>query len=73
MPYTKFCQTKEPPMTRLLRSYKFNGTSLGRLLGVSHGTGQKKLTDPDNLTIGDLRRISKAGHIPMDELRGAIV
>lgn len=71
MPYLK--TNREHPLTRLLKGYNFkSGTDLARLLGVSVPTGLKKLNDPKNLTIGDLDKIHRFGHIPIDEIRAAI-
>lgn len=71
MPYLK--SSKEHPITRLLKGYNYtSGTDLARLLGVSVPTGIKKLKDPMTLTIGDLDKINRFGHIPIEEIREAI-
>lgn len=41
--------------------------------GVSPPTGRKRLEQPETLTLGDLDRLSRKGHIPMEELREAII
>lgn len=73
MPYLR---QKEPPftnMTRLLSGYGFNGPKLAKVLRVSTPTAKKKLDDPKYLTLEDLDRISRFGHVPIEEIRQAIV
>lgn len=72
MPYVK---KPDPPfarMTRLLKGYGLNGPGMARVLGVSHPTGKRRLENPQELTIGDLDRLNRFGHIPLEELREAI-
>lgn len=57
----------------LIRGYGFNGSNLEPILGYSAKTNRKKLEDPRQLTLGDLEKLCKSGHIPMDEIRNAIV
>lgn len=71
-----YLKQKDPPffkMTKLLRGYGYSGAKLAELLGVSKPTGSKRLTDPQTLTLGDLDRINRFGHIPIEEIREAIV
>lgn len=70
MPYLRKAATD--PMTRLLRSYELNGTSLAGLLETCPNTGTKRLLDPNSLTLGELRKLSSKGHIPIDEIRRAV-
>lgn len=70
MPYLK--QKKQDPMTRLIRSYGYNGNNLVPILGKSQPTCQKKLDYPETLTLEDLRNLGKRAHIPADEIRAAI-
>ncbi|MBQ7534110.1 MAG: hypothetical protein IJT43_00645 [Stomatobaculum sp.] len=60
-------------MQRLIRSYGYNGSNLEPVLGYSPKTIRKKIEDPRQLTLGDLEKICKSGHIPMEEIREAIV
>ena len=72
MPYVK---KPDPPffkMTRLLRGYGFNGPKLAEILGVSRPTAHCRLEEPGRLTLEDLDRINRFGHIPIEELREAI-
>lgn len=73
MPYTK---PLNPPrherMTRLLRGYGFNAPKLAEVLNVSAPTARQRLEDPSRITLGDLDRINRFGHVPMEEIREAI-
>ena len=73
MPYIPEREAPYAKMTRLLKGYGLDGTGLASLLGCSAPTGLKKLREPERLTLGDLAKIHARGHIPMDELRGAII
>ena len=67
---------RPPPfvrVTRLIKSYGFNGCNLEPILGYSAKTNRKKIEDPRELTLGDLEKICKNEHIPIDEIREAIV
>ena len=71
MPYIK----KEQPfekMTRLLKGYDFNGPKMAKVLGVSAVTGKRRLDHPGELTLEDLDRISRYGHVPIEKLREAL-
>ena len=70
MPYKK--SNADPPMTILLRGRFRDGSGLARILGVSVPTGIKKLKQPELLTLGDLDKINRFGHIPIEEIRAAI-
>ncbi len=58
---------------RLIKSYGFNGSNLEPILGYSAKTNREKINDPRRLTLGDLEKMCKSGHIPMEEIREAIV
>lgn len=73
MPYIK---TKDPPyakMTRLLRGYGLNAARLAAVLDVSTPTALARIREPERLTLGDLAKINARAHIPMEEIREAIV
>lgn len=73
MPHVK---PKAPPfsrMRRLLLGYGFNGPRLARVLDVSEPTARKRLDNPELLTLQDLDRISRYGHVPIEEIREAII
>lgn len=60
------------PFGGLLRYYHISGTELADILGCCPATARKKLKTPEDLTVREIRMISKKGRIPIDELRGAI-
>ena len=60
-------------MQRLIRGYNFNGNNLEPILGYSAKTIRKKIEDPRELTLGDLEKLCRDGHIPMEEIREAMV
>lgn len=67
MPYKK---DPVPPMSRLLQKYGFtSGAKLSRVLTISVPTAMKRLNDPELLTVEDLHRLNRFGHIPIDEIR----
>ena len=73
MPRLKERPTPFVKVTRLIKGYGFNGSNLEPILGYSAKTNRKKIEDPRELTLGDLEKICKNGHIPIDEIREAIV
>ena len=60
-------------MQRLIRGYNYNGNNLEPILGYSAKTIRKKIEDPRELTLGDLEKLCRGGHIPMEEIREAMV
>lgn len=70
MPYLK--HTRDP-LRALLQSYDIvDGTKLARILGVTPKTGRARFNHPQTLTVDELHKISKFGHIPIDEIRANI-
>lgn len=71
--YTKPLQ-KQPfsSMGRLLKGYGMTAAKLAEILQCSQPTARQRLAEPERLTLGDLDRINRAGHIPLEELREAI-
>lgn len=61
------------PMSRLLYSYKINGVSLANAIGCCEPTARNKLTNPEKLTIGDLRKIHERLGVPSEELRERVI
>jgi hypothetical protein len=59
-------------MTRLLLGYGLSAPKLAEVLDVTPPTARGKLYDPARLTLGDVDRINRFGHVPLDELREAI-
>lgn len=70
MPYTK---RKTDELALLLGKYDLkSGRKLATILDCSPPTAYKRVRDPSLLTVGDLRKLARRGHIPMDELRAAL-
>lgn len=72
MPYIK---PKEKPygrMVRLLKGYDLTGRRLAEVLGVAPSTAYSRLERPETLTLGELDRIVRVGHVPLEEIRAAI-
>lgn len=73
MPYTKPLTTqRHARMARLLKGYGLTAPKLAEVLSVSPPTARQRLDDPSRLTLGDLDRINRFGHVPLDEIREAI-
>ena len=74
MPYIKPL-TPQPfaRMNRLLKGYDFNGPSLAKVLGCSVPTALAKINDPGRLTLRDLDAIRRYGHIPLEEIKEALI
>lgn len=74
MPYTKPLTTAPfARMTRLLKGYDMNGVTLGKVLGCSAPTARGKIDNPERLTLGDLDKLRRVGHIPLEEIKEALV
>lgn len=71
MPYLK---NNEPyaELRRLLKGYGLTGLRLARAIGKSESTARDRLDRPGSLTVRELELICKNGHIPAEELKGAI-
>lgn len=73
MPYAKpLTPPRYARMTRLLRGYGLTAPKLAEVLNVTTPTARIRLENPSRLTLGDLDRINRLGHVPIDEIRGAI-
>ena len=59
-------------MRRLLVGYGLSASNLAVILNVSEPTARKRLDRPELLTLSDLDRISRYGHIPIEEIRSSI-
>ena len=73
MPYIK---SKDPPfarMQRLLKGYGFDGPTLAAVLGCSKPTALSRIRNPETLTLAELAAINSRGHVPMEEIRDAII
>jgi len=73
MPYVK---TREVPFARVRRlfiGYGLDATALAVVLGCSYNTAKQRLEKPETMTLADLDRVCRAGHVPMEEIRAAII
>ena len=73
MPYIKKDEVPFVEMQRLLRGYELTAPALAKVLGCSEGTARSRLKSPADLTLGELDRLARFGHIPMEKIRAAIV
>jgi hypothetical protein len=65
----------DPPfwdVRRLLLGYELTGQSLSRATGMSESTAARRLANPGDLTLTELRRICRNGGIPAERIREAI-
>lgn len=67
MPRVKTASVPFAGVSRLLRGYA-NAVEIADKLGKSYGTAKSRLDNPENLTLGELRRLSMRLHIPKEEL-----
>ena len=72
MPYIKKREVPFAKMQRLLLGYGLDGPKLGAVLGCTPTTARSRLNNPETLTLAELERISKHGHIPKSEIIEAI-
>ena len=71
MPRLKPSQTD--PMRRLLNAYEINtGPALAPIILVSPTTAYRRIQTPEDLTLREIRLLASRGHIPIDEIRGAL-
>lgn len=74
MPYTKPLTPQSfARMSRLLKGYDFDGPALAKVLGCSAPTALSKIRDPGRLTLKDLDAIRRHGHVPLEEIKDALV
>lgn len=59
-------------LSRLLKGYDLNPPALAKVLGVSMPTARTKLNNPSKLTLDDLSKIHRFGHINWDEIKATI-
>ena len=72
MPYIRKPDQPFSRMRRLLVGYELSASKLAVILNVSEPTARKRLDRPELLTLSDLNKISRFGHIPIEEIRSAI-
>lgn len=59
-------------MRRLLLGYELRAPLLSKAAGISESTAARRLANPGDLTLTELRRICRNGGIPAERLREAI-
>lgn len=57
---------------RLLLGYELSAVRLAKAAGISESTAQRRLANPGDLTLTELKRICRNGGIPADRIREAI-
>lgn len=73
MPYLKQKAKAHDKSRKLLLAYEIGSAKMADMLGCSMPTARKKINDPGKLTGDEWLRISKFGHIPIDEIRGVFL
>ena len=73
MPYIKPKEPNFARLGRLFRGYGLSGREIGRILSISGATACKKLDNPELFTLGELRKLNTAAHIPAEEIRECIL
>lgn len=70
MPHIK----QSPDKLRIvLNAHELNvSTKLSQILMCSPTTAIRRIETPEDLTVRELRLIAARGHIPIDEIRGAL-
>lgn len=71
-----YIKRTEPPFVkirRLLLGYELDAVALSKILGCSYNTAKSRLDNPATLTVGELETVSAKGHVPIDEIRAAII
>ena len=75
MPRTRL-DRKPHPISVLFNGYVFtvsgNLLSCSEKVGIPRSTLQRKRAAPDTFTVGELLKVARAYHIPIDDLRAAI-
>ena len=70
MPYLKRREPDFIKITRLIRGYA-TPPKVAEMIGCSANTARKKMNDPQQFTLGELNRICRMAHIPVEEMRQA--
>jgi len=72
MPYTKpLAPQPYAKMRRLLKGYDFTGPSLAAILGCTAPTARDRIQHPEKLTLEDLDKLRRYGHVPLEEIKDA--
>lgn len=70
MPYIKK-KTEFDKVTKLIRGYA-TPPKIAEMIGCSAPTARKKLNNPQEFTLGEIRTICLRAHIPVEDMRGAM-
>lgn len=70
MPYIKK-KTEFEKVSRLIRGYA-TAPKVAEMIGCSAPTARKKLNNPQEFTLGEIRTICLRAHIPVEDMRGAM-
>jgi len=61
------------PMLKVIGSYGLERSRVfGAIIGKSPNMALRRLKDPEQLTLGELRLLASKGHVPIDEIRSAV-
>ena len=72
MPRLKQPDRPFPDMRRLLLGYELRAPMLSKAAGISESTAARRLANPGDITLTELRRICRNGGIPAERIREAI-
>lgn len=73
MPYLKPKPRPFDGMRRLLLGYELNAARLSTVLGCSEPTARSRLNNPGTLTVEELDKIRRFGHVPVEEIREKVL
>jgi len=73
MPYVRRREVPFVSVRRLLLGRELDATALAKVLGCSYNTAKARLDKPETMTLAELDRVCRAGHVPMDDIRAAII
>ena len=65
----------DPPfwdVRRLLLGYELSAVHLAKAAGISESTAARRLANPGDLTLTELKRICRNGGVPAERIREAI-
>lgn len=72
MPRLKHPDSPFWDVRRLLLGYELSAVHLAKAAGISESTAARRLANPGDLTLTELRRICRNGGVPADRIREAI-
>jgi len=72
MPYVKRIEIPYAAVGRLLKGYGINAEKLAGILECSVPTARARLNDPQRFSLAELGKVSRKGHVPIEEIRDAI-